>query len=245
MAGREAMIAQAEQSLGLGESGGNNTNYITRWYGLSGQPWCNQAVTYWAFKSGNQSAVTYGGKFAYTVAHAAAFQRHGQYHAGASGVRRGDIVFFTWHDGGDGIDHVGICTGTNARGDVVYTIEGNIGNVCARKVRTPRDIAGYGRPAYAGEAAVPPPKPPGEASPYVLFPGEFWFRTGRSSKIITSMGGRLVAVGCGAYSDGPGPQWTDADRTSYARWQRRCGYSGADANGWPGKTTWDKLKVPR
>ncbi|CAM5655030.1 N-acetylmuramoyl-L-alanine amidase domain-containing protein OS=Streptomyces fumanus OX=67302 GN=GCM10018772_44660 PE=4 SV=1 [Streptomyces fumanus] len=58
------------------------------------------------------------------------------------------------------------------------------------------------------------------------------------------MGKRLVAEGCSAYAEGPGPRWTDADRDSYAKWQRKLGYTGADADGWPGATSWAALKVP-
>ncbi|MGW1836312.1 peptidoglycan-binding protein [Streptomyces sp. NPDC002067] len=76
------------------------------------------------------------------------------------------------------------------------------------------------------------------------FPGAAWFRKSPRSPLITAMGRRLVAEGCSAYSDGPGPQWTNADRKSYAKWQKKRGFSGADADGWPGRTTWDALKVP-
>lgn len=58
------------------------------------------------------------------------------------------------------------------------------------------------------------------------------------------MGKRLVAEGCGKYQVGPSPDWSEADRKSYAAWQRKLGYSGSDADGVPGKTSWDKLKVP-
>jgi hypothetical protein len=57
------------------------------------------------------------------------------------------------------------------------------------------------------------------------------------------MGKRLVAEGCSAYSSGPGPQWTNADLSSYKLWQEKLGFTGADADGWPGKTSWDKLRV--
>ncbi|WP_030830678.1 peptidoglycan-binding protein [Streptomyces hygroscopicus] len=87
----------------------------------------------------------------------------------------------------------------------------------------------------------PAPEPPASYEP---FPGAGFFRTGRESKIITAMGKRLVAEGCGRYEEGPGPEWTEADRKSYAAWQRRLGYSGDDANGIPGRTSWDKLRVP-
>jgi hypothetical protein len=70
------------------------------------------------------------------------------------------------------------------------------------------------------------------------------FHSAPRSALITAMGKRLAAEGCSAYSDGPGPQWTDADRRSYALWQRKCGFSGSDADGWPGRATWDALRVP-
>jgi hypothetical protein len=62
------------------------------------------------------------------------------------------------------------------------------------------------------------------------------------------MGKRLVAEGCSAYHVGPGPQWTEADRESYQKWQLHLGYKGTapggDADGYPGKDSWDKLRVP-
>ncbi|EAU32100.1 predicted protein [Aspergillus terreus NIH2624] len=81
----------------------------------------------------------------------------------------------------------------------------------------------------------------GELEP---FPGPDWFKSSPNSPIVTAMGKRLVEENCGKYSSGPGPQWTDADRRSYQCWQEKLGYSGDDADGWPGKTSWDQLKVP-
>lgn len=86
---------------------------------------------------------------------------------------------------------------------------------------------------------------PHRPSGYQPFPGTDFFHHSPDSPIVTAMGRRLVAEGCSAYHDGPGPRWTDADRTSYARWQRKLGYTGSDADGWPGHTSWDALKVPR
>ncbi|MEU1327262.1 peptidoglycan-binding protein [Streptomyces microflavus] len=90
---------------------------------------------------------------------------------------------------------------------------------------------------------APAPKP--AAPQYEPFPGAAYFHGGRHSPMITAMGRRLVAEGCGKYKSGPGPNWTNADRQSYAAWQRELGYTGADANGIPGKTSWDKLRVPK
>ncbi|MFD9629800.1 peptidoglycan-binding protein [Streptomyces violascens] len=82
------------------------------------------------------------------------------------------------------------------------------------------------------------------AGGFAPFPGGDWFRDEPRSALITAMGRRLVAEGCGRYSDGPGPQWTDSDRQSYAAWQRKQGFGGSDADGWPGAKTWDALRVP-
>ncbi|MFJ8472157.1 peptidoglycan-binding protein [Kitasatospora sp. NPDC094011] len=81
-------------------------------------------------------------------------------------------------------------------------------------------------------------------SGYAPFPGAEWFKNNPRSPLVTAMGRRLVEEGCSAYSSGPGPQWTEADRQSYAKWQYKRGFRGADADGWPGRTTWDALRVP-
>ncbi len=94
-------------------------------------------------------------------------------------------------------------------------------------------------PAFVGATT-----PVSTTPKYEPFPGTAFFKKAPRSAIVTAMGKRLVAVGCSAYEDGPGPQWTDADRRSYAKWQRRLGYTGSDADGWPGKKSWDALKVP-
>ncbi|WP_299527550.1 peptidoglycan-binding protein [uncultured Streptomyces sp.] len=87
--------------------------------------------------------------------------------------------------------------------------------------------------------------PEGPTTPaYEPFPGTAFFVAGRSSPIVTAMGKRLVAEGCGRYAVGPGPNWSDADRASYAAWQRKLGYTGSAADGIPGKESWTKLKVP-
>ncbi len=76
------------------------------------------------------------------------------------------------------------------------------------------------------------------------FPGATFFHKGQRSPVISAMGKRLVAEGCGKYQSGPGPEWTVADQQSYAAWQRKLKFQGADANGIPGKTSWDRLRVP-
>ncbi|MGP4048316.1 peptidoglycan-binding protein [Streptomyces sp. 2A115] len=91
----------------------------------------------------------------------------------------------------------------------------------------------------------PPPAPVPAPVAYEPFPGAAFFVPGRRSELITAVGRRLVAEGCGRYATGPGPVWTGADVLSYAAWQRKLGYVGAAADGIPGRISWDKLRVPR
>jgi len=93
-------------------------------------------------------------------------------------------------------------------------------------------------------ASAPAPAAKPAVKKYEPFPGASFFKRAPKSAIVTAMGKRLVAEGCGVYSSGPGPQWTESDRKSYAKWQRKLGYTGSAADGYPGKASWDKLHVP-
>jgi hypothetical protein len=95
----------------------------------------------------------------------------------------------------------------------------------------------------AAKPTTPTAPKPGKPR-YEPFPGADFFKAGRRSSVITAMGKRLVAENCGRYEVGPGPAWSEADRKSYAAWQRKLGYSGTAADGTPGRTSWDKLHVP-
>ncbi|OEJ25560.1 N-acetylmuramoyl-L-alanine amidase [Streptomyces agglomeratus] len=108
--------------------------------------------------------------------------------------------------------------------------------IAARLASPPSAPSGSGGPAGPGEPS---------GSRYEPFPGSAFFRPGANSPVITAMGRRLAAERCAAYTVGPGPRWSEADRRSYARWQRKLGYTGADADGVPGRASWDALKVPR
>ncbi|ANW16858.1 N-acetylmuramoyl-L-alanine amidase [Streptomyces clavuligerus] len=109
--------------------------------------------------------------------------------------------------------------------------------------RLAQDSGGPAGPPAGRPAPRPRPRPRPVA--YEPFPGAAFFASGRRSAIVTAMGRRLVAEGCGRYRVGPGPSWSEADRSSYAAWQRKLGYTGRDADGTPGRRSWDRLKVPK
>ncbi|MFF0481360.1 peptidoglycan-binding protein [Streptomyces sp. NPDC004435] len=115
------------------------------------------------------------------------------------------------------------------------------------------DPKGFGMPGMRDRVqkrlgAAPAPKPTSPAKPsaprHQPFPGTAFFRNNPSSPVVTAMGRRLMAEGCGRYQVGPGPRWSEADRRSYAAWQRKLGFRGTDADGWPGAASWNALKVP-
>lgn len=90
------------------------------------------------------------------------------------------------------------------------------------------------------QAPTPKPKPV-----YAPFPGSGFFRLGQNHPLILAMGKRLVAEGYKGYQVGPSQKFERGDIKAYAWWQRKLGYSGKDADGYPGKASWDKLKVPQ
>ncbi|WP_327288251.1 peptidoglycan-binding protein [Streptomyces sp. NBC_01198] len=74
------------------------------------------------------------------------------------------------------------------------------------------------------------------------YPGRAAFGPGRSGGAVTRLGTLLVGRGAGAhYRIGPGPVWSGSDRRATAAFQRAQGWTGADADGLPGPTTWAYL----
>ncbi|WP_030599648.1 peptidoglycan-binding protein, partial [Kitasatospora aureofaciens] len=83
----------------------------------------------------------------------------------------------------------------------------------------------------------PKPKPTAPA-----FPGRQHFRSGANNKYVTQLGHQLVKKGFGShYRSGPGPRWSEADRKNVAAFQRAQGWTGSDADGYPGPETWRRL----
>lgn len=265
---RVLAVANAEIGYHEGFSGGHWNNiqkYSPTVPGLEwsqGMAWC-QTFQAWLFRTaGIASLAPLSASCAYSVDW---FKDRGRF---SFYPAVGAQVFFGSYGGA----HVGIVTKYDA--DYVWTVEGNTnGNGSAEgdgvyaKKRARRDsyLYGYGYPKYAeGSVSADPnaskfgyklkatgsvadvggataTKPKG----YESFPGANFFKKKPNSPIVTAMGKRLVAVGCSAYASGPGPKWTNADRESFRKWQRKLGDAPVYCDGWPGKKQWDALKVPR
>lgn len=82
----------------------------------------------------------------------------------------------------------------------------------------------------------------GSGSSSSAFPGSSYFGPGKSNAHITQLGNQLVKKGYGRYyTSGPGPTWSEADRRNVESFQRAQGWTGKDADGYPGPETWRRL----
>ncbi|WP_280677220.1 peptidoglycan-binding protein [Kitasatospora sp. MAA19] len=80
------------------------------------------------------------------------------------------------------------------------------------------------------------------ASTSSSFPGRQAFRPGVSNPSVTAVGKQLVRKGYGSfYRVGPSSRWSEADRRAVAAFQRAQGWSGSNADGYPGPVTWSRL----
>ncbi|MEC4015185.1 peptidoglycan-binding protein [Streptomyces sp. H27-D2] len=74
------------------------------------------------------------------------------------------------------------------------------------------------------------------------FPGADAFGFGADNRHVTRLREMLVRRGGATfYTSGPGPRWSDEDRRATEAFQEAQGWTGRDADGIPGPTTWDYL----
>ncbi|MFB6892853.1 peptidoglycan-binding protein [Kitasatospora sp. NPDC056327] len=74
------------------------------------------------------------------------------------------------------------------------------------------------------------------------FPGADRFGPGADNAYVTRLGQMLVQRGGGQfYTQGPGPRWGEADRRATEAFQLAQGWRGSEADGIPGRATWDLL----
>lgn len=105
-------------------------------------------------------------------------------------------------------------------------------------------IAAAGR-WYDGETPEPAPTPEPTAQTAVWDLPSTW-KVGAVGPAVTKLGQRLVihAAALGLpepYKVGPGPEFTETDRAAVAAFQKAQGWTGADADGYPGPETFRRL----
>ncbi|MFF7171588.1 peptidoglycan-binding protein [Streptomyces pseudovenezuelae] len=85
------------------------------------------------------------------------------------------------------------------------------------------------------------PAEPAKPSP-PKFPGRNAFGPGKSNASILLLGQQLVRRGFGKhYRVGPSRDWGEADRLNVVAFQRAQGWTGSNADGYPGPETWRRL----
>jgi hypothetical protein len=237
MSTRSQIVATARAEIGTGETppGSNRNKYVT-WYGWGPGAWCAMFTAWVWSRNGVSVKDVFTASWAATTQGADAAKRKGLWRTNLRDAQPGDVVFYKL-DGGDPgyVNHTGIVV--SVTGSTVTSIEGNTQNVVAERVRPIYAAVGYiDMSRYV--QAPPVPQPP--AAP--RFPGVEYFADGQHNGYVTMLGQRLVLKGFGgAYKVGPGPDWGEADRANTEAFQRAQGWTGSDADGYPGPETWRRL----
>ncbi|MFJ9979709.1 hypothetical protein [Streptomyces cyaneofuscatus] len=161
--------------------------------------------------------------------------------------------------GAAGQEHTGLVYRYDAT--QIWTIEGNTNNgggsegdgVYLRvRNRADANVYGYGYPKYAAPMVTADPNwtndpalnktTSGTAAAYAPYPGQDWFRTGRTSPLVLAAAKRLIAVGAGSYN--PTNDIGSGDLTAWGNWHVTCGSPGGAYAGYPNETVWRALQVP-
>jgi nucleoid-associated protein YgaU len=103
-------------------------------------------------------------------------------------------------------------------------------------------VANYGQ-WTPGKAGSPASGGSSTTTTSTAFPGASAFGPGADNAHVTQLGEMLVKRGGSRfYTVGPGPKWTQAaDGAATTAFQKAQGWTGSDANGIPGPTTWEYL----
>lgn len=138
--GAGAMASTARSQIGTKEGSGNSQKYSHE-LGRPSEAWCADFVDWCAKQTGNSGVIPQTGS-----APGMAQSFGARFVSGSSGIKTGDIVFYSgasngWH----GIGHVGIAVSDNTGGSW-QSVEGNYGDHVALNTR--RSCQGYARPNY-------------------------------------------------------------------------------------------------
>lgn len=137
--------SQAIVQVALTQEGNGGDTYW-RWYGYdSREEWCACFVSWCAEQCGYLDSGVLP-RFSSCSDGVSWFSARGQFQDASYVPAAGDIIFFDWENDGT-VDHVGIVE--SVEGGVINTIEGNSGDICARRRYSMGNdsIYGYGVPA--------------------------------------------------------------------------------------------------
>lgn len=237
----------ARRQIGVAEDPpGSNNNRYTNWYGVD-TPWCAIFIS-WLFHRTDAANLVL--KAAWCPDQARWFQRRGQW---GDLPRKGAIVYYDWGEpGSSGYNHVGIVEAVRSNGTFV-TIEGNWKNAVRRVVRDKKYVSGFGYPEYAGQSGPgggggggPKPRPRVSLSALRRAarsdPGRPQGGTTPGAaddvKIVEAALDKENLLSPKYARDG---SFGSLAVEAYAAWQRRCGYTGKDADGIPGRASLTRL----
>lgn len=169
-----AVIEQARRHLGYQEGPRNATPFGVR-TGYPNQPWCGSFTDVCMIDAG-MSVTRYGGpnsdpSSVYTPSGSGRYKALNRWTPRDGTPLPGDLVFYDW--GGSqftgATDHVGLLEAVLWGGDL-QVIEGNTsptnagsqsnGDGVYRRIRSRRQVVGFGRPLYVGTLPTPPVQPP-------------------------------------------------------------------------------------
>lgn len=122
---REERLRMAKSYVGVSESpAGSNKTQFGAWYGMDGQPWCAQFVTY-CDQLGKKptGAFKRGSRYAYVPYLLSDARSHAYGLSITSEPKPGDLVIYDWEDNGQP-DHIGVFESWSG-GAEFTAIEGN------------------------------------------------------------------------------------------------------------------------
>ncbi|MFF7901161.1 hypothetical protein ACFZCV_20550 [Streptomyces sp. NPDC007920] len=216
-----------------------------------GQSWCVIGLLWLAYRAGDISIMPQTPACDVAITTYQSWNRWSWYPALGAQVMLGPY----------GQEHTGLVYEYNAT--QIRTIEFNTnltgsseGDGVYLRVRNRSDAAvyGYGYPKYCSPMVTADTNwrddpaliktSSGSTPAYAPYPGQDFFKIGRTSPLVLAAGKRLVAVGAGTYTYGPSADIGQTDLNFFGTWHTMCGSPGGAYAGYPNETIWRALQVP-
>jgi len=250
---QEAAIKYQEDRVGTTWT--NLTKYAKETPGMApydGQSWCVIGLVWLAYRAGDISILPQTPACDVAIDTYNTWGRWSWYPAVGAQVMLGE----------DGLEHTGLVYKYDAT--KIWTIEFNTnvtgateGDGVYLKVRNRTDalVYGYGYPKYCTPMDTADPSwvddptllktTSGTEPAYAPYPGEDFFRVGRTSPLVLAMGQRLIDAGFGSrYTLGASAELGQTDLDAFGDFHAASGNPGGAYTGIPNEAAWRLLKVP-